>query len=372
LIIVSLEKYEEKNIFGSPTTGFKIPFFGPSVKDKDIVVFSRQIATLFESGISALRSFRLVETETENPELKKILNHISDDIQSGVSISAAISKYNHIFSSFYSNMVKAGEESGKLNQSFAYLADYIERNFEIAQKIKKASIYPIFVIVVFIAVMMIMVVFVIPQLAGMLSSQGQDLPLITKIIFSLGIFLKKYGVYLFIVFIGGFYYVYNLSQTRSGKEYVDLFKMKIPIFNIFFKHVFISRLVDNLHTMLTAGVSMVRSLEITGDVIDNAIFKDTVARILIKVRSGKALSQAFYEEEDIPNIVVQMTRIGEETGNIGFMLKSLSAYYRREVETNIDTILAFIQPSLIIMLAGGVGILLSAVLIPMYASVTNI
>ena len=372
LIVVSLEKYEEKGFFGSPATGFRIPFFGPSVKAKDLVVFSRQIATLFTSGVSALRSFRLVATETENPALKKILNSIADEVQSGFSISAAISKYDNIFSPLYSNMIKAGEESGKLNQSFEYLADYIDRNFELTQKIKKASVYPLFVIIVFIVVMMIMVIFVIPQLASLLSSEGQQLPLITKIVFNIGLFLKEYGIYLLLILAGVFYYLYHLSRTSSGKESLDYFKLQIPLFKILFKRIFLARLADNLHTMLSAGVPLVRSLEITSEVVDNIIFKDLLARVTIKVRSGKALSQAFYEEEEIPNLVVQMARIGEETGRLGFILNSLASYYKREVETSIDTVLALVQPALIVFLAGGVGLLLASILLPMYSSVINL
>lgn len=372
LIIVSVEPFEEKNTFGTPTTGFKIPFFSKKITEKDIVVFSKQIATLFESGISALRSFRLVATETENPELKKILNLIADDIQSGLSISSSMGKYDSIFGTFYSNMIKAGEESGKLDESFNYLADYMDRNFDLTQKIKKASIYPLFVTSTFVLVMIVMIIFVIPQLASMLLTEGQDLPFITKMILGIGDIARKYGVVIliFLGFIG--YYLYTLSKTESGRQYVDYFKLKIPVFNVLYKKIFLSRLTDNMDTMLSSGVQIVRSLEITSDVVDNVVYKDLLVRVSKKVKSGKSLSQAFYEEEELPNILVQMTKIGEETGKLGYILRSLSSYYKREVSTAIDTTLALIEPALIILLAGGVGILLAAILIPMFSVVTNV
>lgn len=372
LIIVSLDLYEEKNLFGSPTTGFKVPFFGPSVKEKDIVVFSRQIATLFQSGVSALRSFRLVASETENPELKRILNLVADEVQSGSSISSAMSKYDKVFGSFYSNMIKAGEESGKLDEAFDYLADYLDRNFDLTQKIKKASIYPVFVSVTFVAVMIVMIVFVIPQLADMLLSEGQSLPLVTRIILGVGNIGKHYGILILIFasFIG--YYLYSLSQTQSGKANLDYIKLKLPIFKVLYKKIFLSRVTDNLDTMLSSGVPIVRALEITSDVVDNVVYRDLLVRVSKKVKGGKALSQAFYEEEELPNILVQMTKIGEETGKLGYVLRSLSSYYKREVSTAIDTALSLIEPALIIFLAGGVGILLAAVLIPMYSVVTNV
>ena len=372
LIIVSLEPFEEKNLFGSTTTGFKIPFFSPTVEEKDVVVFSRQIATLFQSGVSALRAFRLVATETENPELKRILNLIADDIQSGLSISASMGKYDKIFGKFYSNMIKAGEESGKLDESFDYLATYLDRNFDLTQKLKKASVYPIFVSVTFFVVMMVMTVFVIPQFAGMLIDEGQSMPLVTQIVLGFGNVAKSYGI--FIIIIGGIigYYLYNISETPAGKQYIDYFKLKIPVFKELYKKIFLSRLTDNLDTMLTSGVQIVRALEITSEVVDNTVFQDLLIRVAKKVKGGKSLSQAFYEEEDLPNILVQMTKIGEETGKLGFILRSLSSYYRREVDTAIDTALALIEPTLIIFLAGGVGILLAAVLIPMYSVATNV
>ena len=372
LIIVSLEPYEDKNIFGQTTTASKNPFFGPKVTEKDIVVFSRQIATLFQSGVSALRAFRLVATETENMELKRILNLIGDDVQSGLSISVSMAKYDKVFGKFYSNMIKAGEESGKLDESFNYLAEYLDRNFDLTQKLKKASVSPIFVSATFFVVMTIMIVFVIPQLAGMLLEQGQKLPLVTRIVLGVGNVARHYGIILILVgsFIG--YYLYNISQTPSGKQYVDYFKLKIPVFGLLYKKIFLSRLTDNLDTMLSSGVQIVRALEITSEVVDNTVFQDLLNRVSKKVKGGKSLSQSFYEEEELPNILVQMTKIGEETGKLGFILRSLSSYYKREVSTAIDTALSLIEPALIIFLAGGVGVLLAAVLIPMYSVVTNV
>ncbi len=372
LIIISVEEFKEKNTIGSPVTGFHIPFLERKIKEKDIVVFSRQIATLFQSGVSALRSFRLVATETENPKLKEVLNAIGDDVQSGVSISSAMGKYNTIFGTFYSNMVRAGEETGKLDESFNYLADYMDRNFDLTQKVKKASIYPTFVICTFVVVMIVMTVFVIPQLAGMLIEEGQQLPLITRIVLGIGNIGRKYGIFILIAIAGLVYYLNIISKTESGRQYIDYFKLKIPVFSMLYKKIFLSRLTDNLDTMLSSGVQIVRSLEITSEVVDNVVFKDLLMRVATKVKGGKALSQAFYEEEDLPNILVQMTKIGEETGKLGYILRSLSSYYKREVSTAIDTTLSLIEPALIIMLAGGVGFLLASILIPMFSVITNV
>ncbi len=369
LIIVSVEETQEKPVF-SVSTGFQL--FQKKPKEKDIVVFSRQIATLFSSGVSALRAFRLVSEETENPALKKILEDIANNIQGGMSISDAISKYDNIFGTFFSNMIKAGEESGKLDEAFTYLADYLDRNFDLTQKLKKASVYPMFIIIAFIGIMIVMITFVIPNLANMLFEQGGELPLITKIVLGAGTIGKKYGIFIAIGVIGLGYYLFTLSKTEAGKNYIDYYKLKIPILKSLYKKIYLSRLTDNLDTMLTSGVQIVRSLEITADVIDNVVYKDIIDRVAKKVKTGKSLSQAFYEEEELPNVLVQMTKIGEETGKVGYILRSLSTYYKREVSTAIDTTLAMIEPALIIFLAGGVGTLIAAILIPMFAVVTNV
>ncbi|MEA4910980.1 Type II secretion system protein F [bioreactor metagenome] len=371
LIIVSVEQFEEKKVFGSPTTGFRLPFFGKKIKEKDIVVFSRQIATLFQSGVSALRSFRLVASETENIRLRQVLNAIGDDIQSGLSISGAMSKHDNVFGVFYSSMIKAGEESGKLDESFLYLADYLDRNYDLTQKVKKATAYPSFVIAVFVIVMGVVIAFVIPKFAEMLTVQDQELPMATKIIFGIGTFSQKYGLIVIIVLAVLAYYLYTLAKTPSGKQYLDYFKLKIPVLGTLSKKIFLSRLTDNIDTMLSSGVPIVRSLEITSEVVDNVVFKDLLIRVSKKVKGGKSLSQSFYEEEELPNILVQMTKIGEETGKLGYILKSLSTYYKREVSTAIDTTLSLIEPILIFLLAGGVGFLLAAVMIPMFSVMTG-
>ena len=373
LIIVSVYKIKDKVPADiKAESSFFSTLFKKRITQKDVIVFSRQISTLFQSGVSALRSFRLVAEESSSIELKNILTAIADDIESGLAISQAMGKYNNIFGTFYSSMIKAGEESGKLDESFSYLADYLDRNYDISQKIKKASIYPLFVIGTFIAVMIVMIVFVIPNLANMLFEEGTSLPFITKVVLGLGNIGQKYGILIIIGFAFLGYYVYHLIKTPAGKEYIDYLKLKIPVFSSLYKKIYLARITDSLDTMLTSGVQIVRSLEITSDVVDNYIYKNILLRVGSKVKTGKSLSDAFYEEEELPNVLVQMTKIGEETGRLGYILGSLSTYYKREATTAIDTSLSLIEPALILCLAGGVGFLIAAIMIPMFSVVTNV
>lgn len=349
-----------------------LSIFRQKIKPKDVVIFSRQIATLFEAGVSALKAFRLLAAENENKELQKQLTSVADDIEAGISLSDALSRRPELFSPFYVNMVKAGEESGKLNEAFLYLADYLDRDYELRQKIKKALTYPMFVVGTFITIMFGMFIFVIPKMAAMFADNGAELPTITKMVLGLSAVLSKYWIVYIpaLIVIGWFFY--RWSKTEEGTRKVDEFKSNMPVFKNLFQRIFLTRLADNMNTMLSSGVPIVHSIDITAAVVDNTVYKDLLGRVSTKVQTGTAFSKALYEEPLVPNILVQMVRIGEETGELGYILKNLATFYKRELDTTIDTIIGLIEPAMIVGLGLGVGILVSSVLLPMYSLSSSI
>lgn len=341
--------------------------FKPRVNLKDVVIFSRQVATLFEAGVSALKAFRLLASENENKALTIELTHVADDIESGVSLSDALSRRPALFSTFYVNMVKAGEESGKLNEAFLYLADYMDRDYELRQKIKKALTYPSFVIGTFILIMVAMFTFVIPKMAAMFADQGTELPTITKVVLGISNIFVKYGMITFPILIVLGWFFYRWAQTEEGSRRIDEMKTKIPVIKTLYQRIFLQRLADNMNTMLSSGVPIVRSIDITADVVENAVYRDLLIRVSNKVQSGVAFSKALYEEPLVPDLLVQMVHIGEETGELGYILKNLAAFYRRELDTSIDSVIGLIEPAMIVGLGLAVGVLVSSVLLPMYA-----
>lgn len=347
-------------------------FFAPKIKTKDMVIFSRQISTLFEAGVSALKAFRLLADENDNLTLKQKLTEVADDIQSGVSLSNSLEKQKHTFTPFYVSMVRAGEESGQLNQSFLYLADYLDREYELSQKVKKALTYPIFVVCTFLTIMTLMFVFVIPKMAALFADQGTELPKITQIILGLSNFLVNYGIYMLPLIFGGAWWFYKYSRTVKGHYALDELKTKLPVFRNLFQKIFLTRLSDNMDTMLTSGVSIVRAIEITADVVDNDVYKELLIRVSEKVKTGTPFSKALYEEPNIPNILIQMVKVGEETGELGYILKNLAKFYKREVDTAIDSVVGLIEPAMIVGLGIGVGILVASVLLPMYTLSSSI
>lgn len=343
-----------------------LQFFKPKIKSKDIVIFSRQIATLFEAGVSALKGFRLLASENENPTMKEQLTEVSDDIASGDALSKALSKKPETFSAFFVSLVKAGEESGKLNETFLYLADYLDREYDLDQKTKKALTYPTFVVSVFFIIMFLMMTFVVPKMTAMFTEEGIELPLVTRIIVNISHFFAEYSIYLFPFLVAGFYAFKKWSKTPSGKYTLDSYKLRLPVFKNLFQKIFLTRLSDNMNTMLSSGVPILHALEITSDTVDNAVHKELLLRVAEKVKNGTIFSKALYEEEYVPNILVQMVRIGEETGELGYILKNLANFYKREVDVAIDSVIGLIEPAMIVGLGLGVGVLVAAILLPMY------
>lgn len=353
---------------GEPTTfldkNFKIL---ERVSSRDIVILSRQMATLFQAQVSALRVFRLLSEEVENPLLRRTLFEVSDDLQGGSSISKALSKHPKVFSDFYVNMVLAGEESGKLDQTFEYLADYLDRTYAITSKAKNAFIYPAFIVVTMLVVMILMFTMVIPRIGGILLESGQKIPIYTQIMLSFSNFFVQYGIALLVLAGIGTFALARYLRTESGKLSLSRFKLSFPVVKTLFTKLYLARICDNMNTMLVAGISMVRILEITATVVDNEIYKSLLTQVTESVKAGASLSDSIAAApKEIPGIMVQMVKVGEETGELGAILKTLARFYDREVETAVDTMVDLIEPVMIVTLALGVGFLLISVLVPIY------
>jgi type IV pilus assembly protein PilC len=349
----------------NPSILKRLPFLN-RVSNKEIVVLSRQLATLFEAQVSALRVFKLMSGEMENAILRKALLEIGDDLQGGSSISKALSKHPNVFSSFYVNMVKAGEESGRLDEIFGYLADYLDRTYEVTSKAKNALIYPAFVVLTFIGVMILMFTVIIPKISGILTESGQTLPIYTRIVLGLSGFFIHYGLILLVIAVIGGFALWRFAQTPQGKLSVSSFKLEIPYLGDLYKKLYLSRIADNLHTMISSGIPMLRSLEITASIVGNEIYKNILEQSIIAVKGGSSLSATFSQYPEIPGILVQMVKVGEETGELGKILKTLAHFYEREVINAVETLVGLIEPVMIVFLGVGVGVLLASVLMPIY------
>lgn len=337
-----------------------------SVATKDIVLLSREIATLFEAQVSALRIFRLLASESEKPLLRTTLTAVADDIQAGAQISKALSKHPKVFSAFYTNMVRAGEEAGKLDETFLYLADYLDRSYEVVSKARNALIYPAFVIATFVVVMILMMTFVIPNISQILIDSGQEIPIYTRAVIGLSSFFVNYGVFLLILLIVGGFFLFRYTRTPSGREAFDRFVLAIPYVGDLFKKLYLARIADNMATMLVSGIAVVQAAEITASVVGSAVYENILADVAANVKGGGAVSTSLENHPEIPGIMTAMIKVGEETGELGSILKTLAKFYNREVSNSVDTLVDLIEPIMIVLLGLGVGILLASVLIPIY------
>ncbi|MES3005795.1 MAG: type II secretion system F family protein [Patescibacteria group bacterium] len=361
LVISSIHEAESKGGILSRN----IAFFD-RVSNKDVVILSRQMSTLFTAQVSALRIFKLLASETENHTLGKHLTEVADDIQGGNTISGSLAKHPKVFSSFYVNMVKAGEESGKLDETFTFLADYLDRNYEVTSKVKNALIYPAFVISTFIAVMALMLTVVIPKISTIITSSGQEVPIYTKVVIATSNILVDFGPLILILLIIGIIVFIRFAQTEAGKNSLAHAKITTPYFGNLYRKLYLSRISDNLDTQLSSGIPMIKALELTAAVVDNNIYEDVLKDITEQVKGGLSLSDASSRHSEIPSIMVQMMKIGEETGELGSILKTLAKFYQREVVNAVDTLVDLIEPLMIVLLGLGVGFLLASVLIPIY------
>ena len=360
LIVERVLEEKEKSQFMS------FGFLNSKIKTKDVVVMSRQISTLFEAQVSALKVFTLLSENTQNKGLVKVLNQIVADIQAGMNISGALAKHPEVFSDFYVNMVKAGEESGKLIQVFSYMADYLDRQYQLNSKIKNALVYPAFVVGTFIVVMILMFTVIVPKLQAVILDTGQDINFITKFVFGISNFFTNYWYIIVAILVVLTLYILRLSKSKSGKSYLDKLKISFPIVKNIYSKLYLARIADNMETMLSSGVSIIKSIEITSVIVGNEIYEEILKQVALDVKAGSSFSEALSKHKEIPTIMSGMSRVGEETGSMGKILKTLGVFYTREVNEEIDTMVGLIEPIMIVFLGLGVGLLLASILMPIY------
>lgn len=340
------------------------------ITNKEVVILSRQIATLFEAQVSALRIFKVLAAESENPQMQRVLTQISEELEAGSSISRAFSAHPDVFSHFYVSMVRAGEESGSLERSFMYLADYLDRSYQVISKVRNALVYPAFVVGIFVIVMGLMLTLIIPRISQILTDAGQELPIYTRIVIGISDFLVNYiGILLILLGMAGFG-LWRFTQTAVGKRFIDELKVTAPYFGSLSRQLYLTRICDNISTMLASGISMVQALEVTADVVDNEVYKEILNDTILEVKAGRSFAETIGEYPEIPSVLSQMAKVGEETGNLSQILRTLAKFYTREVNNTVDTLLGLIEPAMIVLLGLGVATLLASVLVPIY-NLTN-
>ncbi|MCJ7786898.1 type II secretion system F family protein, partial [Patescibacteria group bacterium] len=290
--ILLLQKYGLYVTFLEVT---KISFYAKKIEilqrisRKDVVIFSRQLAIMLRSNVPLVESLHTLSNQTKNQNFKEKILKIAEKVEGGTLLSVSLSSYPKIFSPFYTNMVKSGEVSGKLSEVFVYLADHLEREYNFYSKVISAMIYPIFVFFVFLIILTLMAVFVVPQLSQVLGETGKELPQLTKMVIGLSSFLKRWW-WVFILFLLGLgISAFKFLRTKDGKKIVDKLSLKLPLLGEFFKKIYLSRLAENLSTLISSGIPIVRALEITGEIVGNDTYKTIILKTLDGVKRGEPM-----------------------------------------------------------------------------------
>jgi len=337
-----------------------------SVKQKELVVFSRQLSALFSAKVPLVTALRALARQQQNYYFKEIIFEIANDVEAGFILSKSLSKHPKEFSAFYINLVKSGEVSGNLESVLIYLADHLEKQYYLATRVRNAMIYPAFVFLGFLVVAVLMLILVIPNLTSILEETGQQLPLTTRMIIGLSNLLASWGWLIFLVLAGAGIFAWRYVKTPQGRRMLDVIKLKMPLFGDIFRKVYIARFTENFSTLLHGGVPVLQALQVAGDVVGNVVFSEIILEAKEGVRVGNTISSVLESSSEIPPMVSQMIATGEKIGQLEFVLEKVATFYKQEVDDVVNTISVLIEPILIVVLGIGVAILLVAILMPIY------
>ncbi|MCP3938307.1 MAG: type II secretion system F family protein [Actinomycetia bacterium] len=344
----------------------KIPGFGDKVKLKDLSIFSRQFATMINSGLSLMRALHILGDQTENPALRNVISQIGIDVERGLSLSDAIAKHPKVFDRLYIAMVRAGETGGVLDQVLMQLADTIEKQVALRAKIKSAMTYPVAVLVLVVCILAGMLIFVVPMFESMYSELGGTLPLPTRILLGASGFVTSYVLFIAIGAGIGIFAFKKWKATEAGLAQWDKISLKAPVFGGLLHKTAITRFARTMEALLRAGVPILESLEITSETVGNHVMEVAVVDIQNRVKQGESLAAPMVDHEIFPPMVTQMLAVGEETGAVDTMLDRVGAFYEAEVEATVDALTSLLEPLLIVVLGGTVGGMVVALYMPMF------
>ncbi len=368
LFILSLEESEKIAWYEK----FSDYLFG-RFSQKDLVIFTRQLSMLLEARVPLNTSLKTLCEQTVQPVLKEAALQISEDIDAGLSLSQSMERQPHIFSGFFSSMVRSAEVTGNIESVMGFLADYLEREYSLRQKAQSAMIYPAILIGLFGIVAFMLVTFVIPQIGPIFSDAGVNLPVFTMIIMGLGLFLGKWWPVIIFGALIVFMMAVDYFQTPEGKAMKDELKINLPIIKKIYFPLTITRIANSASMLLKGGVPIVQSLEIIGETADNVVYREIMHRVADDVRQGNTLSASISKYPDyFPVSVTQIISVGETAGQLEKTFSRIATFYSREANAAVDNMVELIQPILIMGIGVLVGLLFSSVLLPLYQLIGTI
>lgn len=361
LFILKLEEAEKPRWYdrlGSYWTG---------VRRQDMVIFTRQLATLLEAKLSLNRALQTVLEQTQSPVLREAVSQIAQDVDAGLSFSQALERQSEVFSEFFVSMVRAAEVTGNLDQAVGFLADYTEREATLISKARSAMIYPAIVLTLFVGVAAIMVTVVFPQIKPIFEQAGVELPLLSAILINSGVFISRFWLLILILLGIAAVMILDYFRTPEGKALADDLKVRLPLIHRLYVPLTVSRFASAAAMLSRGGVPVAQAMEIVGETVDNVLYRDILYGVSNDIRQGIPLSEAIAKHPDyFPPLVSQMIAVGEATGQINDVLMRIANFYSRQADTVVTNMVDLIQPVLMIGIGVLVGLLFAAILIPLY------
>ena len=344
---------------------------GGKIKTRDIVIFSRQFATMINSGLPLVQCLSILSQQTENPKLKSIVNSVRIDVEGGNTLADSIQKFPKLFSTLFVSMVRAGEAGGILDTIMLRLSEYLEKNDAIVRKIKGAMIYPAVVFTAAMGCVAILLIFVIPIFAGMFDQMDMELPMPTQVVVNLSNFLIGYWWLVFGGLIGGFFGLKAYRKTDKGELVLDALMLKIPVLGDLIRKSSVARFTRTLGTLISSGVSILQGLEVTAKTSGNRVVHDAVMGSRTSIAGGETITKPLKEAEVFPPMVIQMINVGEQTGGLDAMLVKIADFYEEEVDTAVEALTAALEPIMIVFLGVIVGGMVVAMYLPIFDLITK-
>lgn len=343
------------------------------VKAKDLAVFTRQFATLMSAKIALNEALLTLEKQTVNPILREAVREISADVDAGLSLSQALEKHDYVFSSFFINLIRSAEITGRIEEATNYLADYTEKQLVLMSRVKNALTYPLITIGLFIIVLIVMVAKVFPVIGPVFVEAGVKLPFFTRILVESGSLIANWWWAILATFILLALFIYDYFQSPEGKVLRDELFLRTPVIRHLLRELYVARFAESLSVLMKGGVPIAQAIEISGHVIGSVIYRDALHEAAIDISRGETLSQSLAKRQDLfPPLVSQMIAVGETTGRMDELLERISQLYIREVDDIVNNLVELVQPVLMVIIGLFVGLLFASILIPIYNLVQSI
>jgi type IV pilus assembly protein PilC len=336
------------------------------IKTKEKLFFTRQLATMINAGLPIVQALNTLGEQISNKKFKEIILQVAGDVEGGLALSEALSRFPDVFPKVYIALVRSGEVSGTLDKVLMNLATQMEKDYSVVSRVRSAFYYPAFILVAMTAVIFLMMIYVIPQLTGIFQEAGAQLPITTRLMIGLSNFLVNFWYLVFILIIGAIVGFRSYINSEVGRRSWDNFKIKAPLIKNLLRQIYMERFTRTLGLLMESGLSVLDALDITSDVVGNVIFKEIILKVKSKVEVGENISENLKEYPEFPTLVSQMIAVGEETGQIDDICLRLSRFFEEEVDNAIKGLTSLIEPILMVFMGVAVGILVSAIIMPIY------